>query len=72
MSFPIAFQASIIAIGVLVVHLHFNNLGAVAAYTAAQKIDTIAIQPMMSPSITMAAYTAENYGAKKYRRKKKE
>ena len=40
----------------------------VAAYTAAQKIDTIAIQPMMSFGITMATYTAQNYGAKKYKR----
>ena len=36
--------------------------------TAAQKIDTLAIQPMMSFGITMATYTAQNYGAKKYER----
>jgi putative MATE family efflux protein len=70
MSLPMAFQASIIAIGALVVQFALNNLGAVsvAAYTAAQKIDTIAIQPMMSFGITMATYTAQNYGAKKYER----
>lgn len=70
MSLPMAFQASIIAIGALVVQFALNNLGAVsvAAYTAAQKIDSIAIQPMMSFGITMATYTAQNYGAKKYER----
>ena len=70
MSLPMAFQASIIAIGALIVQFALNNLGAVsvAAYTAAQKIDTIAIQPMMSFGITMATYTAQNYGAKKYER----
>lgn len=70
MSLPMAFQASIIAIGALIVQFALNNLGAVsvAAYTAAQKIDSIAIQPMMSFGITMATYTAQNYGAKKYER----
>lgn len=64
---PMGFQASIIAIGAIMVQFALNNLGAtsVAAYTAAQKIDTIAIQPMMSFGITMATYTAQNYGAEK-------
>ncbi|MFW2490499.1 MATE family efflux transporter [Clostridium chromiireducens] len=69
-SLPMAFQLSIIAIGTLVVQFALNSLGAVsvAAYTAAQKIDTIAVQPMISIGITMATYTAQNYGAKKYDR----
>ncbi len=39
-----------------------------AAYTAAQKIDTLATQPMMSFGITMATYTAQNFGAEKIER----
>jgi Na+-driven multidrug efflux pump len=64
------FQASIIAIGAIILQFALNGLGAtsVAAYTAAQKIDSIAIQPMMSFGITMATYTAQNYGAKKIER----
>lgn len=70
MALPMGFQASIIAIGAIIVQFALNNLGAtsVAAYTAAQKIDTIAIQPMMSFGITMATYTAQNYGAEKIER----
>jgi putative MATE family efflux protein len=70
MSLPMGFQASIIAIGAIAVQFALNSLGAVsvAAYTAAQKIDTIAIQPMMSFGITMATYTAQNYGAEKFER----
>lgn len=69
-SLPMGFQASIIAIGAIILQFALNGLGAasVAAYTAAQKIDSIAIQPMMSFGITMATYTAQNYGAKKIER----
>jgi putative MATE family efflux protein len=64
---PMGFQASIIAIGAIILQFALNSLGAisVAAYTAAQKIDTLATQPMMSFGITMATYTAQNYGAEK-------
>jgi putative MATE family efflux protein len=69
-SLPMGFQASIIAIGAIILQFALNGLGAtaVAGYTAAQKIDSIAIQPMMSFGITMATYTAQNYGAKKFQR----
>lgn len=66
-SLPMGFQSSIIAIGAIMIQFALNSLGAtaVAAYTAAQKIDSIAVQPMMSFGITMATYTAQNYGAGK-------
>ncbi len=62
---PMAFQTSIIAIGSIALQSALNNLGstAVAAYTAAQKIDNLAVQPMASFGVTMATYTAQNYGA---------
>lgn len=62
---PMGFQASIIAIGAIILQFALNNLGevSVAAYTAAQKIDILAIQPMMSFGITMSTYVAQNYGA---------
>ena len=64
---PMGFQASIIAIGAIVLQIALNNLGpvAVAAYAAAQKVDAVAVMPMMSFGMAMAAYTAQNYGAKK-------
>lgn len=69
-SFPMAFQSSIIAIGAIIIQITLNQLGAtaVAAYTAAQTIDQVAILPMMSFGVTMATFVAQNYGAKKYDR----
>lgn len=63
--FPMGFQSSIISIGQIAIQAALNTLGAasVAAYTAAQKIDTFGTMPMMSFGITMATFTAQNYGA---------
>lgn len=68
--FPMGFQSSIIAIGAIAIQFALNTLGstAVAAYTAAGKIDQIATQPMMSFGMTMATYSAQNYGAGRVRR----
>ena len=41
---------------------------AVAAYSAAQKVDTIGVMPMMSFGMAMAAYTAQNFGAEQFDR----
>lgn len=62
---PMGFQASIIAIGAIVLQVALNHLGptAIAAYAAAQKIDMIAGMPMMSFGMAMATYTAQNFGA---------
>lgn len=70
---PMGFQMSIIAIGSLILQFTLNGLGAVsvAAYTAAQKIDTIATMPMSSFGSSMATYSAQNYGAGKIDRIKK-
>ena len=67
---PMGFQASIIAIGAVILQTALNDLGpiAVASYAASQKVDAIANMPMMSFGIAMAAYTAQNYGARKYDR----
>ncbi len=67
---PMAFQMSIIAIGTIVLQAALNSLGtnSVAATTAAQKIDQLATQPLMSFGVTMATFAAQNYGAKQYER----
>lgn len=69
-SFPMGFQLSIIAIGAVILQIALNNLGpiAIAAYAAAQKVDAVALMPMMSFGMAMSAYTAQNFGAKKYDR----
>lgn len=70
MGLPMGFQASVIALGAIILQVALNGLGplAVAAYAAAQKIDMVAVMPMMSFGMAMAAYTAQNYGAQKYDR----
>lgn len=72
-SMPMGFQMSIIAIGAVVLQFVLNGLGAVAvaAFSAAQRIDQIATQPMNSFGTTMATYGAQNYGAGRIDRIKK-
>ena len=69
-SFPMAFQASIIAIGTIMVQIALNQLGTDFGCGTQQhkKIDQLAILPMMSFGVTMATYSAQNFGAKKYDR----
>ena len=64
------FQSSLVAIGAVILQISLNGLGsvAVAAFAAAHRVDGIAIMPMMSFGIAMAAYTAQNFGAKKFDR----
>ena len=70
MGLPMAFQASVIAFGAIILQVALNNLGAipVAAYAATQKIDAVAVMPMLSFGYALAAYPAQNYGAQKYER----
>lgn len=62
---PMAIQVSIIAIGIVVLQKALNGLGslAIGAFTVAQRIDILAVQCLLSFGITMATYTAQNYGA---------
>lgn len=67
---PMAFQSSIIALGVIAMQFATNRMGtiAVAAYAVGSKIDGIAVEPLRSLGMTMTTYTAQNYGAQKYGR----
>lgn len=67
---PMGFQQSIIAIGAVTLATAVNTLGtdAVAANTAASKVDQISTQLLMSIGVAMATYTAQNFGAGKYDR----
>ena len=62
---PMGFQASIIAIGALAVQIRLNGLGAeaVAAYTAASRVDSVAVALLQSLSLGVSMYVAQNYGA---------
>jgi len=67
---PMAFQNSIIAIGIIIIQFSLNGLGenAVAAYAAAQKLDLVCTQPMIAFGMTMATFSAQNFGAGHYDR----
>ncbi len=67
---PMGFQASIIGIGVIILQIVLNQQGeqAVASYTAAQKIEQLICSPLNCFGMTMATYTAQNYGAGKINR----
>lgn len=70
MALPMAFQMSVIAIGIIILQATLNSLGtqAVAAESVAVKVDQFAIQPLASFGLAMATFTAQNYGARQYTR----
>lgn len=67
---PMAIQFSVIGIGVLIIQSVCNSFGAnvIAAFTAALRIEQIATMPMISFGIALAAFVAQNFGAKKFLR----
>ncbi|MFT3985303.1 MAG: MATE family efflux transporter, partial [Lachnospiraceae bacterium] len=67
---PMALQFSITAIGALMLQGALNILGstAIAAYTAAGKADQLLTQPFVAIGMTMATYSAQNYGVNNIRR----
>ena len=62
---PMGLQASIIAIGTLTVQLKLNELGAtaVASYTAATRVDSLAVALLGSLGLAVSTYAAQNHGA---------
>lgn len=64
---PMGFQASIIAIGALVVQVALNTLGAdaVAAYTAASRVDSLSSALLASLGLAASMYAAQNLGARR-------
>jgi putative MATE family efflux protein len=70
---PSIIQQSIVSIGNLFVQALVNTYGAVviAGYTAATKIDSITIMPMVNLSSAISTFTAQNIGGKEIERVKK-
>lgn len=67
---PTIVQQSIVSIGMLLVQSVVNRFGStfLAGYTAAIKIDGIAITPMVAVGNAASTYVAQNMGAKKTER----
>lgn len=67
---PSIVQQSIVSIGNLFVQALVNGYGwtTIAGYTAATKIDSITIMPMVNLSSAVSTFTAQNVGARKNER----
>ena len=65
-------QQSIVSVSMLMMQGLVNSYGSVfiAGYTAATKIDSLAMMPNMNFSNAMSSYTAQNIGAGKIERVK--
>lgn len=70
---PMALQFSITAIGALIIQAVLNLFGstAIAAYTAAVKVEQLATLPLNGVGVAIATYTAQNKGANKLDRVRK-
>ncbi len=67
---PMALQFSILGIGILIIQSVCNSFGAdvIAAMTAALRIEQVATLPMVSFGVALAAFIAQNFGAKNFHR----
>ena len=67
---PMAVQFSVIGLGIILIQSVTNNFGAevIAGFTAASRVEQLAIQPMASFGIAIAVFTAQNFGARQFRR----
>lgn len=61
---PMGFQSSIIAIGAIAVQIKLNELGAtaLAAYTAASRVDSLAVALLQSLGLAASVFAAQNFG----------
>lgn len=64
-SLPIAFQSSIISIGLLVLQFKLNGLGpaAVEGHAIGARLENMAMMPLVSFGVAMATFAAQNFGA---------
>ena len=67
---PTILQQSIVSIGMLLVQSVVNGFGsaALAGYSAATRIESICVVPMIATGNAVATFTAQNIGANKYDR----
>src|SRR5699024_10452403 len=68
--FPMGFQMSVMRIGQLAMQAAVNHIGtaAIAGYTAASKVDQLAVLVDNAVGIAVANYVAQNFGAQKWKR----
>ena len=67
---PMGLQMSILSLGMVILQFVLNGFGtiAVAAFTAAMRVDQIFCQAYLALGATIATFTAQNFGANKLSR----
>ncbi|GAB2021203.1 MATE family efflux transporter [Pseudolactococcus yaeyamensis] len=70
LGYPMGFQSSIIALGSLTLQIVLNKMGtdAVAMQAIGRQIDQLAMLPMISLGLAVTTFTAQNFGARQYKR----
>jgi len=70
MGIPMGMQFSVIGLGIMVLQSVCNKFGGeqIAGFTTAARVEQLAVQPMVSVGISMAVFTAQNFGARKFDR----
>lgn len=70
MGLPMAVQFTILGLGIVILQSVCNSFGAktIAGFTTAVRVEQIALMPMISFGLSMAVFTAQNYGARKFER----
>ncbi len=70
MGLPMAIQFSVLGLGILFVQAVCNRFGpdTIAGFTTSMRIEQLAIQPMITFGISMAVFTAQNFGARRFDR----
>ena len=68
--FPMALEFSVTAVGIIILQGAINNLGSniVAGFTTAMKIENIIIAAFIALASAVSTYTAQNFGARNYKR----
>lgn len=69
-AFPMSVQFSVLSLSMMVIQSVCNSFGSevIAAFAAALRIEQVATQPLLAIGMTMATYSAQNFGAKKISR----
>ncbi len=65
---PLGFMGVLTASGIIILQVAINSFGAasVAAYAAANKVETLFTFPLGAYGMTMSSFCGQNFGAKKY------
>ena len=67
---PMAVQFSVLGLGMIFIQAVCNKFGptTIAAFTSAMRIEQLALQPMISFGLSMAVFSAQNFGAHRFDR----